>query len=277
MGPGDGMGRYNYVLVRYDEAVERGPAISQLRALTAENGCSDASCVLTDLRPRVLGSYARLRGIWAPALLALGALLVMTLAHGLVTSVRARRHDLAILGALGLSRGQTRRAIVWEAVTLSACCAARRHPDRHRGRQPGLARLHPIARHQPGQRGARRRAGRAGRRRRRPRRADRGDVQHRGHPVAASGRGARARPRAQVMASMRSRATLAHSAVSVVDRDPVDDRALDQVLEHPAQVRGVDAEHRRARADQRVERHDRLVRGLVVQPVARGGSRCRRR
>ena len=121
MGPGDGMGRYNYVLVRYDEAVERGPAISQLRATTAENGCSDASCVLTDLRPRVLGSYARLRGIWAPALLALGALLVMTLAHGLVTSVRARRHDLAILGALGLSRGQTRRAIVWEAVTLSAC------------------------------------------------------------------------------------------------------------------------------------------------------------
>ena len=121
MGPGDGMGRYNYALVRYDEAVERAAAITGLRAWTAENGCSDASCVLTDLRPRVLGSYARLRGIWLPALLALGALLVMTLAHGLVTSVRARRHDLAILGALGLSRRQTRHAIVWEALTLSGC------------------------------------------------------------------------------------------------------------------------------------------------------------
>jgi hypothetical protein len=121
MGPGDGMGRYNYALVRYDETVDRSAAITQLRARTAELGCSDASCVLTDLRPRVLGSYARLRGIWVPALLALAALLVMTLAHGLVTSVRARRHDLAILGALGLSRAQTRRAIVWEALTLSAC------------------------------------------------------------------------------------------------------------------------------------------------------------
>jgi putative ABC transport system permease protein len=121
MGPGDGMGRYNYALVRYGETVERAAAITRLRAWTAENGCSDASCVLTDLRPRVLGSYARLRGIWVPALLALAVLLVMTLAHGLVTSVRARRHDLAILGALGLSRRQTRHAIVWEALTLSGC------------------------------------------------------------------------------------------------------------------------------------------------------------
>ena len=121
MGPGDGAGRYNYGLVRYDDQVDRLAAVAELRAAVAEQGCPDASCVLTDLRPRVLGSYARLRSIWGPALLALGALLVMTLGHGLVTSVRARRQDLAILGALGLSRPQTRRAIVWEALTLAGC------------------------------------------------------------------------------------------------------------------------------------------------------------
>jgi hypothetical protein len=119
MGPGDGAGRYNYALVRFREGVDQQATTAQLRADVAAAGCSDVSCVLTDLRPRELNAYARLRGVWGPALLALGALLAMTLAHGLVTSARARRQDLAILGALGLSRPQTRRAVTWEAVTLA--------------------------------------------------------------------------------------------------------------------------------------------------------------
>ncbi len=119
MGPGDGAGPYNYVLVRFDAGVDRARAITQLRARVAELGCPEQECVLTDLRPAVLGSYARLRAIWLPALLALGVLLTLTLAHGLVTSVRARREELAILSALGLSRAQTKRVIVWEALTLA--------------------------------------------------------------------------------------------------------------------------------------------------------------
>jgi hypothetical protein len=121
MGPGDGAGTYNYALVRFRNDVDRTATMAQLRSDVADAGCSDSSCVLTDLRPRQLDAYARLRGIWGPALLALGALLAMTLAHGLVTSVRARRQDLAILSALGLSRRQTRRVVMWEAVTLTAC------------------------------------------------------------------------------------------------------------------------------------------------------------
>ena len=66
---------------------------------------------------------------------------------------------------------------------------------------------------------------------------------------------------------MRWRATRAHAAVSRVDGDAVDDPAGDQLLEHPAQVGGVDAEHGRARADQRVERLDRLSRVLGGQPL----------
>ena len=53
----------------------------------------------------------------------------------------------------------------------------------------------------------------------------------------------------------------------VVDHDPVAHLALDQSLEHPGQVGGVDAEHGRARAHQRVEGDHRLVRGLVVEPL----------
>src|SRR3954453_10488813 len=39
-----------------------------------------------------------------------------------------------------------------------------------------------------------------------------------------------------------------------VDRDAVDDVVVDEVLEDPAEMGGVDSEHRRARADERVER-----------------------
>jgi hypothetical protein len=52
-----------------------------------------------------------------------------------------------------------------------------------------------------------------------------------------------------------------------VDRDLVDDPPRDEVLQHPQQVAGVDAVHRRAGADDRVQAEDRLVRVLVLEPV----------
>jgi hypothetical protein len=61
------------------------------------------------------------------------------------------------------------------------------------------------------------------------------------------------------MASIRSSATRAHSAVSVVDLNLVAHLAGHQALEDPGQVRRVDAGHGRAGADQRVEADDGLV------------------
>ncbi len=48
------------------------------------------------------------------ALLAAG-----TLGHGLVTAVRRRRRDLAVLKTLGLDRGQVRRAVAWQATATA--------------------------------------------------------------------------------------------------------------------------------------------------------------
>ena len=70
-----------------------------------------------------------------------------------------------------------------------------------------------------------------------------------------------------MISSMRCSATRAHSAVLVVDDDLVDDLAPDERLEARREVRLVDAEHRRARAHQRVERHDRLVGVLGRHPL----------
>ena len=44
---------------------------------------------------------------------------VATLIHVLVTSVRKRRHDLAILKTLGFERRQVRSAVAWQATTLT--------------------------------------------------------------------------------------------------------------------------------------------------------------
>jgi hypothetical protein len=55
--------------------------------------------------------------------LALGAFFALlacaTVAHALVTTVRRRRHDLAVLRAIGFTRRQTRGAIAWQSTLLA--------------------------------------------------------------------------------------------------------------------------------------------------------------
>jgi ABC-type antimicrobial peptide transport system permease subunit len=71
--------------------------------------------VIPDQRPADIRDYAGVRD--TP--LVLGALLavlaVATLAHVLLTGVRRRRRDLAVLKTLGLSRGQVLRVVAWQA------------------------------------------------------------------------------------------------------------------------------------------------------------------
>jgi hypothetical protein len=69
--------------------------------------------------PAAIGSIARVRSI--PFVLAgvLGGLAVLSVAHGIVTSLRARRHDLAILRSLGADRRFTSRVVHWQASAFS--------------------------------------------------------------------------------------------------------------------------------------------------------------
>ena len=50
----------------------------------------------------------------------LGLMAVATLAHTLITSIRRRRHDLAILKTLGFVRGQVSATVAWQATTFGA-------------------------------------------------------------------------------------------------------------------------------------------------------------
>ena len=50
---------------------------------------------------------------------ALGAVALLTIAHLLITAVRRRQRDLAVVRAMGFTSGQVRRTIGWQALTLA--------------------------------------------------------------------------------------------------------------------------------------------------------------
>jgi ABC-type lipoprotein release transport system permease subunit len=112
---------YNFFLLRYrpgtDMATQNAGLTSALRAY----GCPVGSCETTgDQQPAEIKNYASVRDV--P--LALGAVLallaVATIAHVLLTSVRRRRRDLAVLKTLGFTRAQVLRLVTWQASALAA-------------------------------------------------------------------------------------------------------------------------------------------------------------
>jgi FtsX-like permease family len=110
---------YNFFLVRYRPGTDQASAAATLTALATRAGCPPGACPVTsDQRPGDIRDYASVQD--TP--LVLGALLVVlavgTLAHVLLTGVRQRRRDLAVLKTLGLSRGQVLRLVAWQASAL---------------------------------------------------------------------------------------------------------------------------------------------------------------
>ncbi|MFI5047803.1 MAG: FtsX-like permease family protein, partial [Acidimicrobiia bacterium] len=85
---------------------------------------SDISSTLGPQRPADIQSYDHVRA--TPLLLAglLALLGVGALAHLLVTSIRSRRRDLAILKTLGLARRQVAATVAWQATTLVGIAVA---------------------------------------------------------------------------------------------------------------------------------------------------------
>jgi putative ABC transport system permease protein len=74
--------------------------------------------------PADLVNFGRVRNLPTLLGIALGGLALATIAHLLITSVRRRRRDFAVLRALGFTRGQTRRTAAWHAATLAGAALA---------------------------------------------------------------------------------------------------------------------------------------------------------
>jgi hypothetical protein len=102
----------NTFLLRFRRGVDRHATLARLR--TALEPVPSRSSG----RPRDLTDLSRVRGL--PLVLAaiLGLLAAAALAHALVTSVRRRRRELAILKTLGFRRRQIGLAVAWQTTTL---------------------------------------------------------------------------------------------------------------------------------------------------------------
>jgi hypothetical protein len=111
---------YNFVLLRYRPGVSPGAARARLMAAVTRLGCPVGACSVTvDRRPPDIQGYAAIRDM--PHIL--GALLtllcVAALAHVLVTAVRRRGRDLAILKIIGMRKAQLLAVVFWQAAALT--------------------------------------------------------------------------------------------------------------------------------------------------------------
>jgi ABC-type antimicrobial peptide transport system permease subunit len=107
---------YNFFLLRYRPGTNKSAAAAMLTASITKASCPPGSCaVVSDQRPSDIKDYASIRD--TPLVLAavLIVFAVGTLAHVLLTGVRRRRRDLALLKTLGFARSQVLGVVAWEA------------------------------------------------------------------------------------------------------------------------------------------------------------------
>ncbi len=111
-------GRFNYMLLRFKPGTVAASE-TQLRAFLAQQGCSDASCLLADSRPPEIDGYRNARNLPLAIGVVLALFLVATLVHALVSTMRRRTSDLAVLRALGCTRRQLAATLRWQGLMLT--------------------------------------------------------------------------------------------------------------------------------------------------------------
>jgi hypothetical protein len=110
-------------LLRFRPGVNKQAAVAAVNDEVARAYGEGGYFVIAAEKPVDLVNFGRVQTL--PLVLAalLGTLAAATLAHLLVTSIRRRRRDLAILKTLGFSTGQVRGTVAWQATTLAAIAA----------------------------------------------------------------------------------------------------------------------------------------------------------
>ena len=115
--PGKPAPPYNGVVVKFRPGVPLQEGISELTARVERLG---PYAVTGPSTPADLVNFGQLQNLPLLVGLALGLLALLTITHLLLTSVRRRRCDLAVLRALGFTGGQVRATVSWMAITLTA-------------------------------------------------------------------------------------------------------------------------------------------------------------
>jgi putative ABC transport system permease protein len=116
VSPDSGEGLVNVFLIKLAAGADPTSARASLEA-------QFPGTVLTNYAPSEVENLRQVDSL--PYVLAglLGLLAAATIAHALVTSVRRRGRELAILKTLGFVRGQVRATVAWQASTLALLAA----------------------------------------------------------------------------------------------------------------------------------------------------------
>jgi ABC-type antimicrobial peptide transport system permease subunit len=119
--PGVPVPPYGVLIVKFRDGV---PAQQGIDSLAARIDRLGPYAVTGPSTPADLVNFGQLQDL--PLLLgsALGLLALLTIAHLLLTAVHRRRHDLAVLRAIGFTGWQVRAAVAWMAVTLTVAALA---------------------------------------------------------------------------------------------------------------------------------------------------------
>jgi hypothetical protein len=114
---------YNFFLLRYRPGADLAAWAATITRHLRASGCPVGSCIVSpvaDQRPGDIKNYAGIRDTPLALAVVLAVLAVGTLAHLLLTGVRRRRRDLALLKTLGFTRRQVLGAVAWEASAFAA-------------------------------------------------------------------------------------------------------------------------------------------------------------
>ncbi len=112
---------FNFVLIGMVQGPSEHDNIARLaRNLKATGVCHQECSAITAQRPTDVSNYARIESTPLALSGVLALLAVATVAHLLVTSIRRRRRDLAVLKALGFVRRQVSAAVAWQATIVVA-------------------------------------------------------------------------------------------------------------------------------------------------------------
>jgi ABC-type antimicrobial peptide transport system permease subunit len=114
---------YNFFLLRYEPGTNLAAQAARITAVLQKSGCPVGSCIIpavADQRPGDIKNYASIRDTPLALAVVLAVLAVGTLAHVLLTGVRRRRRDLALLKTLGFTRRQVLATVAWEASAFAA-------------------------------------------------------------------------------------------------------------------------------------------------------------
>jgi ABC-type lipoprotein release transport system permease subunit len=118
---GHGQAPINFVLIRTVSGHDHAAAIRRVRAAFERAhlcGPYNQCAISTTIRPTDVLNYARIRNTPVALAAVLAILAVGVLANLLVSSIRRRRRDLAILKTLGFRRRQISAAVAWQASTV---------------------------------------------------------------------------------------------------------------------------------------------------------------